>query len=170
MELNSLCKLYEKNIQRDWEFYIKENEITKSLEEIIDRLNINIECLIEIICRPKSYINVRTISRCTSSLPGHTAAITTLAFSPDARNLATGSGDTTVRLWDINTETPSFLLEGHKDWILALAWSPNCNLIVSGDKSGVIIIWNVSDGKQKFPALKNHKKWITYISWEPLHL
>ncbi|KAF0992491.1 hypothetical protein HZS_6021 [Henneguya salminicola] len=168
-ELNSICNLYEKNSQK-YSFYIKEEQITGFLKETLKKLNLNTESVVEVTCRPDSLINVRSVTRCTSSLPGHSAAITSISFSPHAQFLASGSGDTSVRLWDIHTETPSASLNGHKDWILALAWSPTGHLLASGDKSGLIIIWDVEKGAQKFPPLKAHKNWITYISWEPLHL
>lgn len=39
-------------------------------------------------------------------LLGHTEAVLAVAFSPDGKRLATGSGDTTIRLWDMETNTP----------------------------------------------------------------
>ena len=44
--------------------------------------------------------------RCTSSLPGHAEAVISVAFGPDGTQLASGSGDTTVRFWDLTTEMP----------------------------------------------------------------
>ena len=38
--------------------------------------------------------------------PGHTEAVLAVQFSPDGRHLASGSGDTTVRFWDLATQTP----------------------------------------------------------------
>lgn len=115
-----------------------------------------------------------------------------LNLNPIVRFLASGSGDTTVRFWDVNTETPQFTcqgklcqfaqcfrfeiefqnsnLVGHKNWVLCISWSPDGRKLSSACKNGQVMVWDPTTGKQIGPTLTGHKKWITCLVWEPLHL
>ena len=111
---------------------------------------------------------IRPITRASSTLEGHTEAVLSVAFSPDGKSLASGSGDTTVRIWDLQTETPMYTCEGHKHWVLFVSFSPDCTKIASGGMDHNIIIWNAENGEQFGSPLKGHKNFITSISWEPM--
>ncbi|EFN51765.1 hypothetical protein CHLNCDRAFT_56362 [Chlorella variabilis] len=98
------------------------------------------------------------------------------ACSPDGQRLASGSGDTTVRFWDLNTQTPQYSCKGHASWVLVVAWSPDAALVASGkcDHDGGVWLWDPATGKAlgqcKACFLDGHRKFITSIAWEPAHI
>lgn len=100
---------------------------------------------------------------------GHKEAVVSVAFSPNGETLASGSGDTTVRLWDVYTQTPSFTCTGHKHWVLCVSWSPCGTKVASACKNGRIILWDPETGKQLGKDMVGHKMWVTSLSWEPYH-
>ncbi|KAF9071677.1 WD40-repeat-containing domain protein [Rhodocollybia butyracea] len=121
-------------------------------------------------CSPQSVFRVRPATRCSASLSGHSSPILCASFSPTGALLATGSGDATARLWDLNTETPSHTLVGHKGWVLCVEWEARERILATGGHDGHVRLWDPKAGKPLGDALKGHTKWITSLTWEPIHL
>ncbi|KAF8884058.1 WD40 repeat-like protein [Gymnopilus junonius] len=128
------------------------------------------EDVIVVHCSPQSVFRVRPATRCSSTLSGHSSPILCASFSPTGNLLATGSGDTNARLWDLNTETPSHVLSGHKGWVLCVEWEAMERKLATGGHDGHVRLWDPKTGKPIGEALKGHSKWITSLSWEPIHI
>jgi ribosome assembly protein 4 len=63
---------------------------------------------------------------------------------------------------------PNFL-QGHTNWVLYVSWSPDGKKVATGGMDSVIRIWCPFTGKQIGNPLKGHKKYVTALSWEPIH-
>lgn len=169
-KLQQICNALLKNDDTvPYTFFVKEKEITNTLGTILEQEKVETEQVVEIVYQPQAVFKVRSVTRCTSTIPGHAEAVISVAFSPDGRYLASGSGDTTVRFWDVNTETPQYTCKGHKHWVLSIAWSPNGEKLASGCKNAEIRIWDPKTGQLLGKPLVGHKQWITWLAWEPLH-
>ncbi|XP_012275046.1 notchless protein homolog 1 [Orussus abietinus] len=150
-------------------FYIDDVQVVGTLEENLDGNFSTSENVVEIVYQPQAVFKVRAVTRCTASMEGHREAVVSVAFSPNGKHLASGSGDTTVRFWDIHTQTPHYTCTGHKHWVLCLVWSPCGTKLASACKNGTILLWDPETGKQIGKPMLGHKMWITALSWEPFH-
>ncbi|CAF3699972.1 unnamed protein product [Rotaria socialis] len=157
-----------------YSFYVDDIEIKESLEKYFEEQTNQqaFEKTLNITCVPKARFQVIPVERCTATIEGHLEAITALQFSPNGKLLASGSGDTTVRFWDLNTQTPfDEYGKAHRHWILCLNWAPNGKIVASSCKQGLIGLWVGATGKQYgTKLLSGHRQWINSLSWQPLHL
>ncbi|SLM38544.1 prolyl oligopeptidase [Lasallia pustulata] len=80
------------------------------------------------------------------TLEGHLDRVNTVAFSPDGKQLASGSDDMTVWIWDAATGATLQTLEGHSDWIKAVAFSPDGKQLASGSGDKTVRIWDAATG------------------------
>jgi tetratricopeptide (TPR) repeat protein len=89
------------------------------------------------------------------ALKGHAGRVSSVAFSPDGKCLASGSDDQTVRIWDSATGKELFALKGHAGWVLSVAFSPDGQRLASGSFDQTVRIWDRATGKELF-VLKGH--------------
>ncbi|MDQ2902437.1 MAG: protein kinase [Ktedonobacteraceae bacterium] len=109
------------------------------------------------------YLRNNTPAHALYVLRGHSAAVTSIAWSPDGTRLVSGSRDKTARLWSGANTTNIYSEENAA--ILAVAWSPDSNLLASGGEDQTVQVWNTAGVKQhSFPSLGASA---SAISWNP---
>src|ERR1700676_1143729 len=66
------------------------------------------------------------------TLKGHTDIVSSVAFSPDGKTLASGSRDNTIKLWDVQQGKERATLSGHTNKVSSVAYSPDGKTMASG--------------------------------------
>ena len=83
---------------------------------------------------------------------GHLAEVDCLSFSPDGRLLVSGSGDSTLLVWDVSSGNIVQRLEGHHGFVAACAFHPDGRHIVSGGWGGDLFVWDRMTGAKRVLA------------------
>ena len=77
---------------------------------------------------------------------GHAIAVHSVAVSPSGELIASGSGDSTVKLWRATDGELQRTLTGHDAGLTSVAFSPNGSLLASGSEDGTVKLWRTMDG------------------------
>jgi WD40 repeat protein len=73
----------------------------------------------------------------------HTWPVLSVAFSPDGRTLATGSGDASVRLWEIATGRRTAKLTDHTWPVLSVVFAPDGRTLATSSGDDTVRLWLV---------------------------
>ncbi|MCS7159433.1 MAG: WD40 repeat domain-containing protein, partial [Gemmatales bacterium] len=68
-----------------------------------------------------------------------------VAVTPDGRYVVSGSGDNTVRLWDLSSGQAVQRFTGHTESVLSVAVSPDGRYVVSGSDDKTVRVWYIGD-------------------------
>lgn len=99
-------------------------------------------------------------------LSGHEFEVTSAAFSPDGKRLATGSRDWTVRLWDVASGKHLATLENDSTEVNAVAWAPDGRHLAAASNDLLIRLWDV-ERRKVVKELKGHGDAVLTVAFSP---
>ena len=89
-----------------------------------------------------------------------------VAFAPDGNTLASVGEDSTVRLWNIESEQLINRLTGHTGRVLSVAFAPDGKILASAGEDGTVRLWNIESG-QLINRLTGHGGWVYSVAFSP---
>lgn len=77
----------------------------------------------------------------------HSDSILSVAISPDGQLLATGSHDSTVKIWSLHGCELLQTICGHSTAVLLVAFSPASKTLLTRSRAGTVKLWNLQNGE-----------------------
>ena len=79
--------------------------------------------------------------------PGHRAQVTSLRFSPDGAQLASGDASGTWKLWDLGSRTSRISTSLSAGAVLDLRFTPQGDVLLTQHEDDSVRSWRVADGR-----------------------
>jgi WD40 repeat protein len=99
---------------------------------------------------------------------GYTDRVTSVAWSPNGKYIASGSLDKTARVWAVNPgdHFQPFIYRGHTAGLQTVAWSPDSNRVVSGSIDKTVQVWDALTGEH-VALYHGHTGSVNSVAWSP---
>jgi small GTP-binding protein len=78
--------------------------------------------------------------------------------------VVSGSGDKTVRIWEVASGRCEAVLQGHTDEVLSVSWSGDGRRVASGSGDKTVRVWDIASGRCE-AVLQGHTERVWSVSW-----
>ena len=97
--------------------------------------------------------------------------VLSVAYSPDAKYIVSGSYGGVLKLWDVATGREIRTFSGHSTPVITVAFSPDSKQIISGvyDQNlneKTLKLWDVATGRE-IRTFSGHSSWVTSAAFSP---
>ncbi|CAE6422691.1 unnamed protein product [Rhizoctonia solani] len=101
-------------------------------------------------------------------LKGHANTVISVAFSPNSLQLATGSNDWTIRVWDTkNGHMVIGPFNGHENSVKSVSYSPDGTYLASASYDRTIRVWALETGQTVLGPLAEHSDLVLSVTFSP---
>ncbi|PVH71314.1 hypothetical protein DL98DRAFT_521125, partial [Cadophora sp. DSE1049] len=132
-----------------------------SNRSIIEQAPLQAYCSALIFAPEKSIIK-----RKPRTLEGHSGPVNSVAFSPDGKQVVSGSYNNMVQLWDAATGAALQTLKGHSSAVNSVAFSPDGKQVVSGSYDKTVRLWDAATGAA-LQTLEGHSSSVNSVAFSP---
>ncbi|EIN03616.1 hypothetical protein PUNSTDRAFT_139337 [Punctularia strigosozonata HHB-11173 SS5] len=106
--------------------------------------------------------------RLLKAVEGHTNIVCSVSFSADGSQIASGSGDNTIRIWNADTgKEVREPLRGHTSYVNSVSFSPDGKRLASASTDGTVRLWDVETGQRIGQPLEEHTNWVCCVAFSP---
>lgn len=94
------------------------------------------------------FVNVEDADFDPADYVGHTSTVDGVVFNADATQILSGSWDTQVILWDVESTNIIRTFEGHENRVHSVDIHPDNRIGASGDRDSIVILWDLETGEE----------------------
>ena len=100
-------------------------------------------------------------------LKSHTDAVLCCAINNEESQLASGSADKTIKIWNLKDKIELLTLENHESGVTCIEYHPSGSYLISSEKeNGRILLWNLEEFKQEH-RFEEHKGPVISLAFNP---